>query len=109
MKLCFTSHVRFYKNEGQYLCTGGFARLVEMIAPLYEQVELCIPVFDFSPPKGDAAVSVANLKICALPAYYNRWEIAALRHPVMLMRLLWPIIKRADAVFISLPRLSCRF
>lgn len=103
MRLCFTSHVSFTKAEGVHYCTPGFAKLLEMIAPLYDEVELCAPVFDDPPPKNDSKLCIPNLKLCPLPPYYSGCEIAALKHPLKLMRCLWPHVKRADAVLISLP------
>ncbi len=103
MRLCFTSHVGFTKGEGVYYCTPGFAKLLEMIAPLYDEVELCAPVLDDPPPKNDSKVCIPNLTLCPLPPYHRGCEIAAFKYPLKLMRCLWPHIKRADAVLINLP------
>jgi glycosyltransferase involved in cell wall biosynthesis len=104
MILCFTSHVDFYIKEGKYICTPGFCKMMEVIAPLFNEVKLCVPVYDEDPAENLGVVDVPNIRICPLPPYYNKGrEIAALIHPFKLMRCLWPYIKQSDLVWINIP------
>ncbi len=103
MKLCFVSHVSFTTDGRRYYCTPGFAKLMEMVAPLYDEVVLCAPLFDNPIPKGDSAMEVENLRLHALPPYFGRWEMVALLKPALLMRVLWHPIRQADAVLINVP------
>jgi len=74
-----------------------------MIAPLYDEVELCAPVFDLPVPTGDAALVIPNLHLCAVPPYYKKWEMVAMLHPIKLTRALWPHITKADSILINIP------
>jgi len=103
MRLCFISQASFTKKQGSYYSSPAFVKLQEMIAPLYDEVELCVPVFDRPTPKNFSKLSLANVKLCPLPPYWRRFEFNAFRHPLMLMRCLWPHIKRADTVLMNLP------
>jgi glycosyltransferase involved in cell wall biosynthesis len=103
MRLCFVSHTSFKKEQGVYYYNSGFAKLLEMIAPLYDEVELCAPVFEGPPNKTNAKFCIPNVKLCPLPQFYKNWDIAAFKHPFMLMRCIWPYIKRADSVLMNMP------
>lgn len=104
MHLCFTSHVSFYRKESEYLCTPGFCKMMEVIAPLFDEVELCVPVYyNEDPPKNFGVLDVPNIRICPLPPYYVHWEGAALIHPLKLMRCLWPHVRQSDLVWINIP------
>jgi glycosyltransferase involved in cell wall biosynthesis len=74
-----------------------------MIAPLYDEVDLCAPVFDRSKTSEDAKLDITNLKLKALPPYYRKSEITAIIHPFKLIKGFWPHIKKADAVLINIP------
>ena len=103
MRLCFISQAAFTKCQGSYYSNPAFIKLLEMVAPLYDEVELCVPVFDHPTPRNYSKLSITNVKLCPLPPYWRRFEINAFRHPLMLMRRLRPHIKRADTVLMNLP------
>ncbi len=103
MRLCFISQASFTKEQGSYYSNPALVKLLEMIAPLYNKVELCAPVFDHPTPKNYSKLCIPNLELCPLPPYWRRFELHAFRHPLMLMRCLWPHIKHADTVLVNLP------
>ena len=105
MKICIISHVKFYKSNGNYICQSGFAKLMEMVSPLYNVVNLCVPIYTKNVPCGYGQFNISNVKICSLPPYYKKshLEVAALIHPLAIIRALWPHIKHSDAVWITLP------
>lgn len=107
MRLCFISQASFTMEKGSYYSNPAFVKLLEMIAPLYDEVELCVPVFDRPTNKNYSKLCIPNLKLCPLPPYWRRFEIHAFRHPLMLMRCLWPHIKRSDTILMSLPNYMC--
>jgi len=103
MRLCFVSHIRFYEAQGSYYYDPGFSKLLEVVSPLCSEVELCAPVYHSPAPKGSAKLCISNLKLIPLPPFWQNWHIAALKHPLNLMRRIWPHIKLADAVMVNLP------
>lgn len=105
MKICIISHVQFYKSKGNYICRPGFAKLMEMVSPLYDTVRLCVPVYTKNAPCGYGQFNISNVKICSLPPYYKKshLEVAALIHPLAIISALWPHVKRSDVVWIILP------
>ncbi len=107
MRLCFISQASFTEQQGSYYSNPAFIKLQETIAPLYDEVELCVPVFDHPTPKNYSKLSIPNLRVCPLPAYWRRFEINAFMHTLMLTRCLWPHIKRADTVLMNLPNYMC--
>lgn len=105
MQLCIVSHVRFYKTEGTYICRPGFAKLIEMVSPLYDVIDLCVPVYTKNAPNGYGQFNISNVKICSLPPYYKKshLEVAAFMHPLAIIRAMWTPIKQCDVVWITLP------
>lgn len=105
MRLCITTHVKFYKTQSSYICRPGFAKLIEMVSGLYDEVAICAPVFYEDPPNGFAQMNISNVEICRLPAYYHKshLEMAALIHPLAIISTLWPHVKQSDVVWIILP------
>jgi len=103
MRLCFITQAFCTKLEGEYYSNPALVKLQEMIAPLYDEVELCVPVFDRPTPQNYSKLSIPNVKVCPIPPYWRRFELNALRHPLMLTRCLWPHIKHADTVLVNLP------
>lgn len=107
MRLCFISQDSATEEQGSYYCNPAFVKLLEVIAPLYDKVELCVPVFDRPIRKNYSKLCIPNLKLCPLPPYWRRFELHAFRHPLMLMRCLWPHIKRGDTILMNLPNYMC--
>jgi len=103
MNLCITCHVRFHKVGADYCSTPGFIKLMEMVAPLCESVDLCVPVFEEAPTRGATPLKVPNIHVRPLPPYYSRFEITAFSHPVALLKCLWGPIRDSDAVWVLTP------
>jgi glycosyltransferase involved in cell wall biosynthesis len=74
-----------------------------MFCPLFDEVDLCVPVFEGPPPEGESSVCLTNLTVRPLIPYYHSYEIQALAKPYPLMRGLWPYIKNSDFVLINIP------
>lgn len=89
--------------QGSYYSNPAFIKLQEMIGPLYDEVELCVPVFNRPTPKNYSKLSIPNVTVCPIRPYWRRFEFNAFRHPLMLTRCLWPHIRRADAVLMNIP------
>jgi glycosyltransferase involved in cell wall biosynthesis len=104
MRLCLTSHVAVYRHQEAYVCQSAFCKLVqEVIAPMCTRLDLCLPLDPGPPPANFTRIHADNITVCPLPAYYSKWEAAALYQPRRLLKSLWPHFRRADAVCIAVP------
>jgi len=103
MRLLFISQTTTSLGEGCYYAFPPLAKLMEMLSPLYDEVELCVPVSDEPVSRNTSKLDMGNLTVSRVPFYFRRWEVNALRHPVRLAHYLWPHIKKADTVLIAVP------
>ncbi len=103
MQLCFITHTKLSHNGENYLAFPPIAKLMAMLAPLYDTVELCAPLGREPISRNTSPLVLDNLTVRTLPHYFNRWEVNAFRHPGRLMRAIWGPIRAADTVLISTP------
>lgn len=103
MKLCMTTHVKFFRTQNGYILRPGFNKFLHVISPIFDDIELCVPVYDEKPPKDYTNFQISNIKICPLLPYYKRWEIGVIWHLWSIMKSLWFPIKRADIIWLLMP------
>ena len=103
MRLCFISQSSFNKKDESYYSNPAFIKLVEMIAPLFDEVDLCVPIFNESLSRNTSELCIPNVNLCPIRRYWERFEINAFRHPLMLTRNLWPHIRHSDVVLLNIP------
>lgn len=103
MRLCMITHVRFHEGQEGYSCTPGFGKFLDAVCPLWDAVNLCVPVYEQSSSTKVSPVSAPNVRVVPLPPYHRRNEAAALLHPVSICRRLWPQVRDSDQVWILMP------
>ena len=103
MRLLFITQTKVSLKQDGYYAFPPLAKLMEMLSPLYAEVELCVPVSDEPVSRNTSKLDIDNLKISPLPFYFRRWEVNALRHPFRLYSSLRSHIRDADTVLISVP------
>jgi glycosyltransferase involved in cell wall biosynthesis len=102
MKLGILYHMRFWRAADGTLweAEGSFARYVDSLAPYFDEVVLCVPVFD-RPQQGGARVRAGNVTLAPLPDFPGPKQF----YPqlwAMLPRLReW--VRRCDVIHLRVP------
>src|SRR5262245_38702899 len=70
MKLGIVYHMPFWTADDGSLweIEGSFARYVDSLAPYFDEVSLCVPVFDRPQPAG-TRVRASNVRLAPLPYF----------------------------------------
>jgi len=100
MRVCIITHLRHYEKGGAYYVGGAFVKFLGIVRSLFDEVEVCVPVFDH-PPAHFVRVDVPNVTVVPLPRYFEKWEVAALAHPLKLARRLWPVVGRSGVAMVT--------
>jgi glycosyltransferase involved in cell wall biosynthesis len=95
-------HMRFWRAADGTLweAEGSFARYVDSLAPYFDEVVLCVPVFD-RPQPGGARVHAANVTLAPLPDFPGPKQFYP-QLPAMLPRVReW--VRRCDVIHLRVP------
>jgi glycosyltransferase involved in cell wall biosynthesis len=95
-------HMPFWQNADGSLweAEGSFARYVDSLAPYFDEVVLCVPVFD-RPQSGGSRVRASNVSLAPLPHFPGPRQFYP-QLPAMQPRLReW--VKRCDVVHLRVP------
>lgn len=105
MRACICSHVKFYGEPGAYFCRPGFARLLEAMAPLWDELGVCVPVAADTIPPALHRLSIPNIRVLSLPEYYHSTaaEILALARARALTHVMAEHLRPYDVVCLNMP------
>jgi glycosyltransferase involved in cell wall biosynthesis len=95
-------HMPFWQNADGSLweAEGSFARYVDSLAPYFDEVVVCVPVFD-RPQSGGSRVRASNVTLAPLPHFAGPRQFYP-RVPAMQPRLrAW--VKRCDVIHLRVP------
>jgi phosphatidylinositol alpha-1,6-mannosyltransferase len=95
-------HMPFWQTADGTLweSEGSFARYVDSLAPYFDRIELCVPVFDQPPPSG-SRVRSANVSLAPLPYFPGPKQFYPML-PAMHRRLReW--VDRCDVIHLRVP------
>lgn len=102
MTLGILYHMPFWQHADGSLweAEGSFARYVDSLAPYFDEVVLCVPVFD-RPQDGGSRVRATNVRLAPLPHFPGPRQFYP-RLPAMQPRLReW--VKRCDVIHLRVP------
>ncbi len=102
MTLGILYHMRFWRAADGTLweAEGSFARYVDSLAPYFDEVVLCVPVFD-RPQQGGARVHASNVTIAALPDFPGPKQFYPQLLAVVPRLREW--VKRCDVIHLRIP------
>lgn len=100
MNLVVISHKLYYEYQGCYTTTGAAPIQMDVLAPYFDRITLCVPVQKDTPFHGTACQAL-NIRFHPLPVHRGRWDF--LRLLPQYVRAIRKALTQADVILVMLP------